>query len=79
MGMLGNPALMNMQMRGLGLGMGPRVGIDPTAGAASFLMQQAMGMDALAGVAGGGQSFDAALDEAVQNAAKAVSESLKKK
>jgi hypothetical protein len=47
MGMLGNPALANMQMSGLGAGpmagmSGMRMGVDPTAGAASFLVQQAM-------------------------------------
>jgi len=86
MGMLGNPALMSMQAQGLGMGagagMGMRRGMDPTAGAASFLMQQAMTTSTpLAGVPGqqAGPSFDAALGEALENAAKAVSENLKKK
>jgi hypothetical protein len=55
------------------------MGVDPTAGAASFLMQQSMASKALAsGGAAQGPSFDAALDEAFQNAAKAVAESVKK-
>jgi hypothetical protein len=81
MGMLGNPELMAMQTRGLGLSGGMRMGIDPTAGAASFLMQQAMLSSATlsGGLPGqGGPSFDAALTEAMQQAAKSVSENLKK-
>jgi len=86
MGMLGNPAMMNMQKQGLGMkagmqvGMGMGMGIDPTAGAASFLMQQSMASNtALSGVTGqGGQTFDAALSEALQNAAKSVADNLKK-
>jgi hypothetical protein len=87
LGMLGNPAMMSMQTQGLGIktgmqmgmGMGMGMGIDPTAGAASFVMQQSMASKALAsGVPGQGPSFDAALGEAFQNAAKAVSENLKK-
>ena len=46
MGVLGNPAMMNMQAQGLGMRagmqMGMGMGIDPTAGAASFLMQQSL-------------------------------------
>jgi hypothetical protein len=86
MGMLGNPALMNLQTRGLGIGGmggigGLGKGMDPTAGAASFLMQQAMASD-MPRVGAAGQiapSFDAALTEALGDAAKAVAESLKKK
>jgi hypothetical protein len=84
MGMLGNPAMMSMQTQGLGMKagmqMGMGMGIDPTAGAASFLMQQSMASTAaLSGVPGqGGPSFDAALGEALQNAAKSVAENLKK-
>jgi len=82
MGMLGNPAMMHMQTQGLGMkaGMQMGMGIDPTAGAASFLMQQSMASTtALSGVPGqGGPSFDAALGEALQNAAKTVAENLKK-
>jgi len=63
---------------GMQVGMG--MGIDPTAGAASFLMQQSMASNtALSGVTGqGGQTFDAALSEALQNAAKSVADNLKK-
>jgi hypothetical protein len=79
MGMLGNPALMNLQTRGLGMAPGMRMGMDPTAGAASFLMQQAMGTEAaITGTPGQGPSFDAALGESIEQAAKAVSETLKK-
>jgi hypothetical protein len=82
LGMLGNPAMMSMQTQGLGMKagmqMGMGMGIDPTAGAASFLMQQSIASKALGSGAGQGPSFDAALDEAFQNAAKAVSENLKK-
>ena len=93
MGMLGNPAMFNMQAQGLGLGLGSGMGsglglggsgmgLDPTAGAASFLMQQAMSADSLPGMPGqqgGPPSFDAALDEAIKNAAKSVTDNLKKK
>ena len=95
MGMLGNPAMFSMQAQGLGLGLGsgpgmgaglglptPGIGLDPTAGAASFLMQQAMSADSLPGMPGqqgGPTSFDAALDEAIKNAAKSVTDNLKKK
>jgi len=85
LGMLGNPALMNMQAQGLGMrtgmqmGMGMGMGMDPTAGAASFLMQQSLASNAaLGGAPGDGPSFDAALSDALQNAAKAVAENLKK-
>ena len=88
MGLLGNPTLFNMQAQGLGFGMGPglaagpggRMGGDSTAGAASFLMQQAMAGQALVGLPGQpGPSFDAALEEALKNAAKAVSENVRKR
>jgi hypothetical protein len=82
MGMLGNPAMVKMQTQGLGMkaGMAMGMGIDPTAGAASFLMQQSIASNtALSGVPGqSGPSFDAALGEALQNAAKAVAENVKK-
>jgi len=82
-GMLGNPAMMSMQTQGLGMKagmqMGMGMGIDPTAGAASFLMQQSLASNAaLSGVPAQGPSFDAALSEALQNAAKAIAENLKK-
>jgi len=82
MGMLGNPALLNMQTQGLGMkgGMQGGLGIDPTAGAASFLMRQSLASNALtSGLAGQGPSFDAALGDALKNAAKSVSDNLKKK
>jgi len=83
MGMLGNPAMMNMQTQGLGMKagmqMGMGMGIDPTAGAASFLMQQSMASNTvLSGGPGQSPSFDVALGEALQNAAKAVAENLRK-
>jgi hypothetical protein len=55
------------------------MGIDQTAGAASFLMQQAMTMNsAAAGGAAGGPSFAESLDDALGNATKAIADSLKK-
>jgi hypothetical protein len=82
MGMLGNPALMNVQTRGLGIGGigGIGRGMDPTAGAASFLMQQAMASDmAVPGASGqSAASFDGSLGEALGDAAKAVAEILNK-
>ena len=80
MGMLGNPMLNQMQMGSLG-GLGRGAGIDGTAGAASFLMQQAMTMNDLGGFVGTpgqGPSYDESLGEAVQNAAKAVQKALQK-
>ena len=60
-------------------GMQMGMGMDPTAGAASFLMQQSLASNAaLGGAPGQGPSFDAALGEALQDAAKAVAENLKK-
>jgi hypothetical protein len=58
-----------------GLG-GDSGGIDRTAGAAMFIMDQAM-----AGASGGAQdgpSFDASLAEALQEGAKKVGENLKR-
>ena len=79
MGMLGNPALMQMQ-GGMGMGaMRMGMGLDPTAGAASYVMQQAMiGAAAAAGSQGGGPSFDSVLEEAAQDAGNNVVETLKK-
>jgi hypothetical protein len=74
-GFLSNPMLMQMQGGAGGLGMGGR-GIDRTAGAAMFMMEQAM-----AGGSGGAQegpSFDASLAEALQDGAKKVAENLKR-
>jgi hypothetical protein len=75
MGMLGNPALMGMQsgMGAMRMGMGA----DPTAGAASYVMQQAI-MGAASASSQGGPSFDAALDSAIEDAGKDVVETLKK-
>ena len=78
------PATMSMQTQGLGMKggmqMGMGMGIDPTASAASFLMQQSIASNAaLSGARGqGGASFDAALGEALENAAKAVADNLRK-
>ena len=83
MGMLGNPSLMNMQTQGLGMraGMQAGLGLDPTAGAASFLMQQSMASNALtSGLLGAqGPSFEEALGDALKNAAKSVSDNLRRK
>jgi hypothetical protein len=80
MGMLGNPGLFQTQamtMGGMGLGRGS---VDQTAGAASYLMQQAMAMRSSSSAgAAGGPSFDEALNEAFDNASKAVVKSLEKK
>ena len=81
MGMLGNPSLMNMQIQGLGMSgaMPGGRGIDATAGAASFLMQQSMASSAVtSGLAGQGPSFDAALGDALKTAAKSVADNLKR-
>ena len=84
LGMLGNPALFQTQALSMGMGMGagiPRgLGVDQTAGAASFLMQQAMAINnaASAGVPGG-PSFAESLGEALDNASKAVIKALEKK
>jgi hypothetical protein len=71
MGMLGNPALMQMQGAGV-LGGGSQ--LDRTAGAAMFMM------DAMAAGASGdasqGPSFDASLSEAIEGAAKKTRENL---
>jgi len=80
MGLLGNPMLYQMQVGGLG-GLGRGMGIDATAGAASYLIQQAMTMNdlgGLVGLPGQGPSYDESLSEAVQNAAKAVTKALQK-
>jgi len=71
---MGNPALMQMQA-GLGPGIGGS-GVDRTAGAAMYVMQQAM-----SGASAGSQdgpSFDSALNEAIQDAGKEVIDAVKK-
>jgi hypothetical protein len=79
MGILGSPLLYQLQASGLGVGKAG--GIDSTAGAASYLMQQAVTMNSLnglVGLPGQGPSYDESLGEAVQNAAKAVQKALEK-
>jgi hypothetical protein len=73
MGMLGSPDLAQMQRAGMG-GIGG--GMDLTAGAASFLMQQVMASSSSVGQA---VSFDGSLAEAIGGAAKALTEGLRKK
>jgi hypothetical protein len=75
-GFLNNPMLMQMQGGSGGLGIGGR-GIDRTAGAAMFMMEQAMA-GASGGAAQEGPSFDASLAEALQDGAKKVGENLKR-
>lgn len=80
MGMLGDPALYQMQAGNL-YGLGKGAGIDTTAVAASYLMSQAITMNSLGGlvgIPGQGPSYDESLGEAVQNAAKAVQKALQK-
>ncbi|MEO6222303.1 MAG: hypothetical protein ABIP90_03570 [Vicinamibacterales bacterium] len=76
MGILGNSAMMEMQSGLGGLRMGR--GLDRTAGAANFIMNQAMMGAAAASSSQGGPSFDAALNDAVKDAGKKVVEALKK-
>ena len=73
-GFLNNPMLVQMQA-GPGL-VGTGGGVDRTAGAAMFLLDQAM-----AGASAGAQegpSFDASLAEALQDGAKRVGDNLKR-
>jgi hypothetical protein len=80
MGMLGNPALFKLQAGGLS-GLSKGAGVDATAGAASYLMQNAMTMNSLGGfvgVPGQGPSYDESLGDAIQNASKAVQKALQK-
>lgn len=77
MGMAGSPALMAMQT-GMGGGMRMGMGLDRSAGAASFLMQQAMMGTAPSGMSQQGPSFEAPLGDALDDAAKSVVETLKK-
>jgi hypothetical protein len=73
LGMLGNPALLQLQS-GMYGGGGRGLAIDATAGAASFLMQQGFAMNEANPVVGapGGPSFEASIGEALDGAAKAV-------
>jgi hypothetical protein len=84
MGMLNDPNLLNMQVQGMNLGPqgGLRgLGLDPTARAASFLMQQSAAAGALTSGVLGAQapSLEEALADALKSAAKSVSDNLKKK
>jgi hypothetical protein len=76
-GFLNNPMLMQLQGGGAGMMGAGGGGIDRTAGAAMFIMEQAM-----AGASGDGTqdgpSFDASLAEALQDGAKKVGENLKR-
>jgi hypothetical protein len=74
MGMLGDPSL----MYGMGR-MNTGIGLDRTAGAATFLMQQAMVGASAANDMSGKPSFDASLGDALDDAAKNVVDNLKKK
>jgi len=76
LGGMGNPALYELQS-GLGATRYGGTGVDRTAGAAMFVMQQAMAA-ASDGGSQGGPSFDAALTDAIQDASKEVVDSLKK-
>ena len=74
-GFLSNPALAQMHSATAGLGYGGG-GIDRTAGAAMFIMEQAM-----AGASAGSQdgpSFDASLAEALEDGAKKIAENMKR-
>ena len=80
-GLLGDPALFRMQTGGLS-GVTAGVGVDATAGAASYLMHQALTMSqtrSFVGMPGQGPSYDESLGEAVQNTTKAVQKALQSK
>ena len=82
--MMSDPNLLSMQVQGMNVGPtgGLRgLGLDPTARAASFLMQQSAVATTLTSSALGPQapSFEEALGDALKNAAKSVSDNLKKK
>jgi hypothetical protein len=84
MGMMSDPNLLNMQVQGMNLGPqgGLRgLGLDPTARAASFLVQQSAAASALTSGALGAQapSLEEALADALKSAAKSVSDNLKRK
>lgn len=84
MGMMSDPNLLNMQVQGMNVGPtgGLRgLGLDPTARAASFLMQQSAVASTLTSSALGPQapSLEEALGDALKSAAKSVSDNLKKK
>jgi hypothetical protein len=75
LGGMGSPALIQLQS-GLGATRFGGSGMDRTAGAAMFVMQQAMNGGAAG--ASGSTSYDAALVDAIQDAGKDVADSLKK-
>ena len=79
--MLSNPCLYRMQSRGLGATVAG-TGMDMSAGAASYLMQSAVNMNAASALVGlpgqGGPSYEESLGEAVQNTAKAVQKAVQK-
>jgi len=80
MGLMGDPNLLRYQLGGMSM-MGQHRGVDTTANAAGFLVQQAVAMNktsGFVGVPGVGPSYDESLGEAVQNAAKAVQKALQK-
>jgi len=84
MGVMSDPNLLNMQVQGMNLGPqgGLRgLGLDPTARAASFLVQQSAAASALTSGALGAQapSLEEALADALKSAAKSVSDNLKRK
>ena len=83
-GVMSDPNLLNMQVQGMNLGPqgGLRgLGLDPTARAASFLVQQSAAASALTSGALGAQapSLEEALADALKSAAKSVSDNLKRK
>jgi hypothetical protein len=65
-------------MYGMGR-MSTGIGMDRTAGAATFLMQQAMMGASASNSMSGAPSFDASLGDALEDAAKSVVDNLKKK
>lgn len=78
-GFMNNPMLMQQMQGGAGLGavgMGGR-GVDRTAGAAMFIMEQAMAASS-GGGAQDGPSFDASLAEAMEDGAKKIGDNLKR-
>ena len=77
LGGMGNPALMQLQ-NSFGATRIGGSGFDRTAGAAMYVMQQTMAGAAAGGESQGGPSFDAALDDAIQDAGKEVVDSMKK-
>jgi hypothetical protein len=80
MGLMGDPNLLRYQLGGMSM-MGEHRGVDTTANAAGFLVQQAVTMNktsGFVGLPGAGPNYDESLGEAVQNAAKAVQKALQK-